>query len=150
MDIEKYNEEYSKYKSSYTEENLQTKLKKYGKKIGVNTTYYILLLYQMIVSNIVPIADKAIIIAALGYFISPLDIIPDIIIGTGFIDDVSVMLIALRQVVKNITPEIKQQAKERLGKMFDFTDEELNEEFRLECFFYESILKNPHLNSPRS
>lgn len=130
MDIEKYNEEYSKYKSSYTEENLQTKLKKYGKKIGVNTTYYILLLYQMIVSNIVPIADKAIIIAALGYFISPLDIIPDIIIGTGFIDDVSVMLIALRQVIKNITPEIKQQAKERLGKMFDFTDEELNEEFR--------------------
>lgn len=130
MDIEKYNEEYSKYKSSYTEENLQTKLKKYGKKIGVNTTYYILLLYQMIVSNIVPIADKAIIIAALGYFISPLDIIPDIIIGTGFIDDVSVMLIALRQVIKNITPEIKQQAKEQLGKMFDFTDEELNEEFR--------------------
>lgn len=130
MDIEKYNEEYSKYKSSYTEENLQTKLKKYGKKIGVNTTYYILLLYQMIVSNIVPIADKAIIIAALGYFISPLDIIPDIILGTGFIDDVSVMLIALRQVIKNITPEIKQQAKERLGKMFDYTEEELNEEFR--------------------
>ena len=130
MDIEKYNQDYGKYKSSYTEENLQTKLKKYGKKIGVNTTYYILLLYQMIVSNIVPIADKAIIIAALGYFISPLDVIPDIIIGTGFIDDVSVMLIALRQVIKNITPEIKQQAKERLGKMFDFTDEELNEEFR--------------------
>lgn len=130
MDIEKYNQDYGKYKSSYTEENLQTKLKKYGKKIGVNTTYYILLLYQMIVSNTVSIADKAIIIAALGYFISPLDIIPDIIIGTGFIDDVSVMLIALRQVIKNITPEIKQQAKERLGKMFDFTDEELNEEFR--------------------
>ena len=130
MDIEKYNQDYGKYKSYYTEENLQTKLKKYGKKIGVNTTYYILLLYQMIVSNIVPIADKAIIIAALGYFISPLDIIPDIIIGTGFIDDVSVLLIALRQVIKNITPEIKQQAKEQLGKMFDFTDEELNEEFR--------------------
>ena len=130
MDKEKYNQEYSKYKSSYTEENLQTKLKKYGKKIGVNTTYYILLLYQMIVSNVVPLADKAIIIAALGYFISPLDVIPDIIIGTGFIDDVSVLLIALRQVIKNITPEIKQQAKERLGKMFDFTDEELNEEFR--------------------
>ena len=130
MDIEKYNQDYGKYKSSYTEENLQTKLKKYGKKIGTNTTYYILLLYQMIVSNVVPLADKAIIIAALGYFISPLDVIPDIIIGTGFIDDVSVMLIALRQVVKNITPEIKQQAKERLAKMFDFTDEELNEEFR--------------------
>lgn len=130
MDKEKYNEEYSKYESSYTEENLQTKLMKYGKKIGVNTTYYILLLYQMIVSNVVSLADKAIIIAALGYFISPLDVIPDIIIGTGFIDDVSVMLIALRQVVKNITPEIKQQAKERLAKMFDFTDEELNEEFR--------------------
>lgn len=130
MDKEKYNEEYSKYESSYTEENLQTKLMKYGKKIGTNTTYYILLLYQMIVSNVVSLADKAIIIAALGYFISPLDVIPDIIIGTGFIDDVSVMLIALRQVVKNITPEIKQQAKERLAKMFDFTDEELNEEFR--------------------
>lgn len=130
MDIEKYNQDYGKYKSSFSEENLKTKLEKYGKKIGLNTTYYILLLYQMIVSNIVPIADKAIIIAALGYFISPLDIIPDIILGTGFIDDVSVMLIALRQVIKNITPEIKQQAKERLGKMFDYTEEELNEEFR--------------------
>lgn len=130
MDIEKYNQDYGKYKSSYTEENLQTKLKKYGKKIGMNTTYYILLLYQMIVSNVVSLADKAIIIAALGYFISPLDVIPDIIIGTGFIDDASVLLIALRQVIKNITPEIKQQAKERLAKMFDFTDEELNEEFR--------------------
>ena len=130
MDIEKYNQDYGKYKSSFSEENLKTKLEKYGKKIGLNTTYYILLLYQMIVSNIVPIADKASIIAALGYFISPLDIIPDIILGTGFIDDVSVMLIALRQVIKNITPEIKQQAKERLGKMFDYTEEELNEEFR--------------------
>ncbi len=135
MDIEKYNEEYSKYKSSYTEENLQTKLKKYGKKIGVNTTYYILLLYQMIVSNIVPIADKAIIIAALGYFISPLDVIPDIILVTGFIDDASVLLIALRYVFKNITLEVKQLAKEQLARMFDYDsvedlEKELNEEFR--------------------
>ena len=135
MDIEKYNQDYGKYKSSYTEENLQTKLKKYGKKIGVNTTYYILLLYQMIVSNVVPLADKSIIIAALGYFISPLDVIPDIILVTGFIDDASVLLIALRYVFKNITLEVKQLAKEQLARMFDYDsvedlEKELNEEFR--------------------
>ena len=135
MDIEKYNQDYDKYKSSYSEESLKTKLMKYGKKIGLNTTYYILLLYQLIVSDAVSFADKAIIIAALGYFITPLDVIPDIILGTGFIDDVSVLLLALRHVFNCITPEVKQLAKEQLARMFDYTtvedlEKELNEEFR--------------------
>ena len=135
MDKEKYNQEYSKYESSYSEESLNSKLIKYGKKIGLNTVYYILLLYQLLVTNLVPFADKAIIVAALGYFITPLDVIPDIIIGTGFIDDASVLLIALRYVFKNITPEVKQLAKEQLARMFDYDsvedlEKELNEEFR--------------------
>ena len=135
MDKEKYNQEYSKYESSYSEESLNSNLIKYGKKIGLNTVYYILLLYQLLITNLVPFADKAIIVAALGYFITPLDVIPDIIIGTGFIDDASVLLIALRYVFKNITPEVKQLAKEQLARMFDYTtveelEEELNEEFR--------------------
>ena len=135
MDKEKYNQEYSKYESSYSEESLNSKLIKYGNKIGLNTVYYILLLYQLLITNLVPFADKAIIVAALGYFITPLDVIPDIIIGTGFIDDASVLLIALRYVFKNITPEVKQLAKEQLARMFDYDsvedlEKELNEEFR--------------------
>lgn len=135
MDIEKYNQDYDKYKSSYSEESLKNKLMKYAKKIGLNTTYYILLLYQLIVSDAVSFADKAIIIAALGYFITPLDVIPDIILGTGFIDDVSVLLLALRHVFNCITPEVKQLAKKQLARMFDYDsvedlEKELNEEFR--------------------
>lgn len=41
--------------------------------------------------------DKAIIIGALGYLISPLDVIPDAIPIAGLGDDVAVLLYVLRK-----------------------------------------------------
>ena len=60
-----------------------------------------------------PIKDKAIIMAVLGYFILPTDLIPDMIAVLGFTDDATALIWALKTVKKNITPEIEEQAKQK-------------------------------------
>ena len=63
--------------------------------------------------------DKAIIIGALGYMISPLDAIPDAIPIAGLTDDLAVLLYVLKKVWSDIDPEIQAKAKKRLSKWFD-------------------------------
>lgn len=123
-------EKLDQYKSAYNEQSLMTKISRFAKKAGLNTTYYVLLLYSMLVSSAISLADKAIVVGALGYFISPLDVIPDVIFGTGFVDDASVLALALGAVVNSITPSIKEAAKKHLHKWFDFKDKELDSNFR--------------------
>ena len=63
--------------------------------------------------------DKAIIIGALGYMISPIDVIPDAIPIAGLTDDLAVLLYVLKKVWTGIDPEIVEQAKEKLSRWFD-------------------------------
>ena len=111
------------YESSYSEDNFKSKLQRFAKKAGLNTTYYALLLFYVLKSG--NWKDKTIIYGALGYFIAPFDIIPDIMLGVGFLDDAAALCIALKAVSTAITPDVEQAAKEQLHRWFDFKDEEL-------------------------
>lgn len=122
-------EKLDKYKSAYNEQNLMTKISRFAKKAGLNTTYYVLLLYNMLVSSTIAFKDKSIVIGALGYFISPLDVIPDVILGTGFLDDASVLTLALGAVVNSITSPVKNTAKKQLHKWFNYKEEDLDNKF---------------------
>ena len=74
---DKVNEEsIKKFEKDYSEESFFDKILKYAKVIGVNLIYKALQLYYVLQKPDVPVADKGIIIAALGYLISPLDFIP--------------------------------------------------------------------------
>ena len=42
------------------------------------------------------------VVATLLYFVNPLDIIPDILVGLGFLDDIAVLAFALRQIGKDV------------------------------------------------
>src|SRR5262245_42157244 len=42
-----------------------------------------------------PLRVKGILLAALAYFILPFDIVPDLILGLGFTDDMTVLITAL-------------------------------------------------------
>ena len=66
---------------------------------------------------------KLTISAALGYFIFPLDAIFDLSPLIGYSDDLGVLLFALSQVSNNITPEIKEKARQKLGEWFGQVDE---------------------------
>ncbi len=76
-----------------------------------------MLLYYALTSNEVPASKKAIVIAALGYFIAPVDFLPDLVL-MGLLDDGSVLLFAINQIMPNITDEIKTKALAKLNEWF--------------------------------
>ena len=60
-------------------------------------------------------------VAALGYFIMPVDIIADILPG-GFVDDAGVLVYAAKLIWDNITPETHEKARAQLSKWFGEID----------------------------
>jgi uncharacterized membrane protein YkvA (DUF1232 family) len=87
-----------------------------------------LLLYYVLKSPSVSRGDKSKIYGALGYFILPLDLLPDFIPMAGYADDLSAVLWALHTVWKNITPEIKAQAAAKTREWFGDFDQKAVEE----------------------
>lgn len=108
-----------KYQENYSEPKLWDKLKKYALKLGENTTYYILILYYVLQSPDVSGSNKALIIGALGYFILPIDLIPDVIPVLGFTDDVAALTLAYNAIKASVTPEIEAKAKAKLEEWFN-------------------------------
>ena len=61
-----------------------------------------------------PHTPRAILIGALAYFVMPADIVPDILVGTGFLDDATVLGFALQSVQRHILPAHHEQARQAL------------------------------------
>ena len=56
-------------------------------------------------------------LAALGYFVLPLDAIPDIMPFLGFTDDAAVIAAALAAVAGSITPEHREKARQTMAEL---------------------------------
>lgn len=82
-----------------------------------------LLLYYALESPTITLKDKAIIYGALGYFILPIDIIPDCIPIIGLTDDAGVIVWAFMRIRGNITDDIREKAKDKLRSLFGNYDE---------------------------
>lgn len=107
------------YVSNYTPESLINKIRKVAKTAGIKVVYGAMLLYYALLDDNVPLKDKAIVIGALGYFILPLDFIPDFLGVIGYGDDMTVLVYALKTIWDNITPETHNKARARLSDWFD-------------------------------
>lgn len=108
-----------KYQENYSESKLLTKITSVARWTGAKMVYAVLLLYYVLRNPNVSMADKSKIYGALGYFILPTDLILDIIPIVGYSDDMAAIMWAIHTVAKNITPEIKEQAKAKLSEWFD-------------------------------
>ena len=114
------------FEKEYSEEGFWDKVKNVAKKAGIKVIYSALMLFYAFKEKDTPMWAKSIIIGALGYFISPLDAIPDIIPVGGYTDDIGVLVMAIAAVGAYITTQVKQQAKDKLHDWFgDFDEEEL-------------------------
>lgn len=114
----------SKYNDHYSEESLFYKIKSVFSKAGVTVVYGSLLLFYALKDPYVPIKAKATIIGALGYFISPIDLISDPISVVGYGDDLTAIITALGINSIFITPEIKSKARRKVKDLFSYTIEE--------------------------
>ena len=114
-------DDYAKY---FNDNKLWDKLRKVARKAGRKAVYYVLVLYYVARDPAVPSSAKLKILGALGYFILPLDLIPDAILGLGFTDDLAALAWALYKIKNYITPEIERKARERLREWFGPEDGE--------------------------
>lgn len=118
------------YANKFSASDFTEKISQIAKRAGAKLVYAALILYYTLQSDKISKKDKMIIIGALGYMISPLDVIPDAIPIAGLTDDLAVLLYVLKKVWTEVDSEIKQKAKEKLSKWFDDDEvEEINELF---------------------
>jgi uncharacterized membrane protein YkvA (DUF1232 family) len=113
----------SKYESEFSFDGLMNKIKESAKKAGLKAIYMALLLYYALESPTISTMDKAIIYGALGYFICPIDIVPDIIPFIGLTDDIAVLAWAFSRVKRNVTDMTREKAKTKLKIWFGNYDE---------------------------
>ena len=119
FDGEKYKKyEVGKYAKNYSEKGLFQKITGSVKKAGLSLIYKALQLFYVAQNPNVPMRIRAAIIAPLGYFISPIDFMPDITPIVGFTDDAGIIALAMAVAHFYINDEIRQKAKDRIRKIF--------------------------------
>ncbi len=64
-----------------------------------------------------PLQVKATLVAAIGYFVLPIDAIPDVMPVLGFTDDAAVLAAAIKLVAGHILPVHRDSARDTLAKL---------------------------------
>ncbi len=122
MNIKAFKENLNRYAEFYNPNALFEKIKKFAKKAGVKTIYVVLILYYATFDKALPVKDRLMVLAALGYFIIPLDLIPDALPG-GFADDAGALFYVVKHIWNNLSEETFNKAKLKLTEWFGDVDE---------------------------
>jgi uncharacterized membrane protein YkvA (DUF1232 family) len=102
------------YEDQYNESKFWKKLFKVVRLTSVGLIEKALVLYYAAKDEATPKWAKSIIFGALGYFVFPLDAIPDIIPMAGYTDDLSVLAAAIATVIVYIKDDHKQMARAKV------------------------------------
>jgi len=111
--------DFMSYANKFSQSDFVEKISRIAKRAGSKLVYAALILYYTLQSDKISKADKAMIIGALGYMISPLDVLPDAIPIVGLTDDLAVLVYVLKKVWTEVDPDIQEKAKSKLSKWFD-------------------------------
>ena len=123
--------DFMNYGNKFSKKDFVEKIARIAKSAGAKLVYAALILYYTLQSDKVSATNKAMIIGALGYLISPLDVVPDAIPIAGLADDLGVLVFVLKKVWTDVDPDIQVKARERLSKWFDEDEiEEINDLFK--------------------
>jgi uncharacterized membrane protein YkvA (DUF1232 family) len=106
------------YSRSYSEKSFWEKLAGHARTAGEEIVERALQLHYALQKPSMPAWAKAAIYGALGYFIVPLDAVPDIIPGAGFVDDLGVLAFAFATVAGHIDDDVRAKARAKLRDWF--------------------------------
>lgn len=104
---------------AFTPSSFWKKLTKYAVKAGREVVQKAVEIYYITTDDNTPVKIKAIGAAALGYFIFPIDLIPDPTPFIGYTDDLTVLAAAAVFLAPYITEEIRQKARATLNAWFN-------------------------------
>ena len=107
-----------KYEGVYSEKGLWAKIKKFAKKAGIELVLNALKLYYAMEMGKATKTQILTIVGALGYFISPIDAVPDLLPG-GLIDDASVLAATVALISCCSDKEVVAAAKAKCSEWFD-------------------------------
>ncbi|MDO7084206.1 YkvA family protein [Pseudocolwellia sp. AS88] len=108
----------NKFEQAFSENSFWDKTKKFAKAAGETVLEPALKLYYSAQDSDTPSWAKTTVYGALGYFISPIDAIPDLTPIVGYCDDLGVLVAATTTIAVYIKNEHSEKAKETLKKWF--------------------------------
>lgn len=103
---------------SYSAPRLWRALARAATSVGRKTVLTALTLFYCLQDRDTPAWAKGVIVGALGYLILPMDLIPDILPGVGYGDDMGALIGALGTVAAYVKDEHKTKATAQLGRLF--------------------------------
>ena len=108
----------NEFEKEFSDNGFWDKVKKFAKSAGEAVLEPALKLYYAAQDPETPAWAKTTIYGALGYFISPVDAIPDITPLVGYSDDLGVLVAATAAVAAHVKEEHKAKAKDTLKQWF--------------------------------
>lgn len=106
------------YRHAYSEESFWDKVVGYAKAAGREVIEKALWLYYAAQKPTTPTWAKTVVFGALGYFIMPIDVIPDFTPVVGYMDDLGVLAAAVTTVSMYIDEEVKETTRAKLRDWF--------------------------------
>ena len=107
----------TEYKKDYSDSGLWDKVTNNAKSVGKVLIYKAFQLYYVAQNPNCPMKVKAGILGALGYLISPIDFIPDLIPILGYTDDAAAIAAALALAQFYIDDDVKYKAKQKMANL---------------------------------
>ncbi|MGR5134137.1 YkvA family protein [Vibrio alfacsensis] len=101
------------------EKTFWRKMKNSVKKAGEEVAVMGIKSWLAMTDSSTAVRHKVILGGALAYFVLPTDMVPDVLAGVGFTDDMAALTLAANSVGSAITEQHEEQAREKLGSMMD-------------------------------
>lgn len=103
---------------TYTPERFREKLAAQARRAGREIVERALWLYYAAEREDTPRWARLTIYGALAYFILPVDAIPDLMPGAGYVDDLGVLGAAFLTVASHVDESVRRRARERMREWF--------------------------------
>lgn len=104
------------YAKHYDEKTFWAKVGDMPRAAAGQVLHKALIARELMLDSSVPLWAKASLVGVLGYFVLPLDLIPDVMPGFGYADDLALLTMVLTNVDWLATDAIKARAMERMPR----------------------------------
>lgn len=109
---------FKKYGDEYSESKLSEKLKNFAQQAGMKVVYSVMLLFYAYKRKETPMWARNVIFGVLGYFIAPIDALPDLTPLIGYTDDIGVLSFGLVTIACYINDDVRIKARKKVKKWF--------------------------------